>query len=87
MSRFDEAFARQEAKESGFDWLRHYRDAARLTHNLSQHDPRFGPVLEALSAMDMAYTKDVTAFVVACGRLRDVIDGKESDHEQTALTL
>lgn len=88
MNLFEQAFARQEAQESGFNWLAHYQEVATLTKGLSQHDPRFGPVLLTLSEMDQAYSdSDVTAFVAASGRIKEIMDGKEPAHEQPTLPL
>ena len=60
------------------DWLAECQMLARLTDGITREDPRFEPVLAALSQCDDFYlANDWPAFQQAAARLRQTVTGEE----------
>ncbi len=66
-----DSMATPSSEVQGSDWLSRWRELARLTDGLLPEDPRFDPILTALSDCDRAFkAQDLDAFTKGTERVR-----------------
>lgn len=58
---------------SPFQWLQGFRDLAAITHGVTQDDPQFPGIMEAVAACDAAFeVDDWEAFCKAADKVREL---------------